>query len=162
MCAFLSPGLTSSACTPTKLYPTRDFSAFHPEWVLLLRLLSFGTTLGTRPSCCTPIHRFPDESRYSHSHSRHRYSRSRSRHRYSHSRCWPRDNTHGYQESLPSVGTNVLTFSESRAPYPHRSPCAATRYRQCPVHPVPSVPVQTVLQLQARCGHHRPVYSRPP
>lgn len=96
--AFLSPGQTSSnRHRPTKLYcPTLDVSAFHPSWVLLLWLVSLGTTSGTRPHRCTPIvFGFPGASRYSHSSSKHRYSHSHTTHRHSSSHCCTRDRPHG-------------------------------------------------------------------
>ena len=110
MRAFLSPGLTSSNHKwPTKLHPTRDFSAFHLFWCWCCGLLPSAPLRGHVPTAVRRFVRFPDASRYSHSYSKHRYSHSRSTHRHSHSHCCTRDRPHGLLESATGYKVTDLT-----------------------------------------------------
>ncbi|EJW97962.1 hypothetical protein EVA_13932 [gut metagenome] len=54
---------------------------------------------GHVPAAVRRFVRFPDESRHSHSCSKHRYSHSHSTHRHSHSHCCTRDRPHGLSGS---------------------------------------------------------------
>ena len=93
--------------------PTRNsiFQFSSPPGLLLLGLASLGSTVGTRPRCCTPIKIsfdcYPDASRHSHSCSMNRYSHSRTKHRHSHSHCCAHDKPHGL------LGSATLFFHKN-------------------------------------------------
>ena len=81
------------------------FQFSSPSGLLLLGLVSLGSTVGTSPRCCTPIlisfDCCSDGNRYSNSSSRHRYSHSRTTHHHSHSRYCTHEKPHGLKETPP-------------------------------------------------------------
>lgn len=158
------------------------FQFSSPSGLLLLGLVSLGSTVGTSPRCCTPIlisfDCCSDGNRYSNSSSRHRYSHSRTTHHHSHSRYCTHEKPHGLKETPPfgiqryyfSCGNTVdIIFSTGLRPFfVHFESHKRKRFTLCRFAPVFDHAFSTIalyastlsaLTIRPRKARREPIYE---